>query len=180
MAILDTSYASGDDLAAKLRQGTIIYLAQQFTPTRAGKIDRIDIKIYKTGSPTGNVSVEIWSDNGSDLPNALLGGASANVDVSTLGADPGDFVTFTFTAANQPTIVASTKYWIVFAGDYTQDTNNCAQWRADSDESGGTSTGAVAAATAGPSWTDSGATVDRIFRQYYLPPSGGAFLNLLM
>ena len=167
MAILDVSYATGGDATAKLRQGTIIYLAQQFLPTKSGSVDQIEIQIRKNGSPTGNVWVEIWSDTGSDVPNAVLGGASGNVDVSTLSTDAlGAFQAFTW-STNLPPITAGTKYWIIFAGDYTQDTNNCAQWIVDTDGSGGASPGEAYSATAGPTWSDSGPGVARLFKEYY-------------
>lgn len=172
MATLDKSYDTGDDAASSLRNNTASYkFAQQFTPTQSGSVDQADIKIYKAGTPTGNIWVEIWSDNGSDLPNAQLGGDSNVVDVSTLGAADGAFVTFTW-SSNLPPIVASTKYWLVWDGDFAESATDNAKWRVDTDGSGGSSPGASARADNLGAWSALTPNV-YMFKEYFQPVGGG-------
>ena len=173
MPIIDQSFTTGDDDANSLRaaDSSQDYLGQQFTPTKSGLVTQINLKLLKEGSPTGNIWTEIWSDTGADLPSAIIGGQSANVDVSTLGATPGALITFTWsTGAN---IIASTKYWMVLRGDYTRSDINRARWRVDNNASGNGYTGGIAAlANSSATWSAL-ATQDLLFEQYYDPSGSG-------
>src|SRR3990167_5888647 len=172
MAVLDRQYITGDDDRGDLRRSTVpanLLLGQQFTPTIGLNVIQVDLKLFKTGSPTGNIWAEIWSDS-TDLPNAQIGVDSATVDVSTLGASPGAFVTFTWVTG--PSIVANTKYWIVFNGDYAQSDTVNASWMADSDESGG-GFSISARSNDGSTWAALSATFDFMFKEYYQELSSG-------
>lgn len=97
----------------------------QFTPTVTNSIGQIDLKLYKTGSPSGNIWIEIWSDNGSDLPNAKISGSSdvkATTAITETGS-PGGTYSFTW-SSNVPSLTATTKYWIVVNADYANSTSN--------------------------------------------------------
>ena len=135
MATLDQSYAlANGDNAFTLRFSTVlnVYLAQSFTTVSGGQVEQVKLALNRLGTPTGNIWVEIWSDN-AGTPNAQIGSSSANVDVSTLVTTnpPVAYTTFTW-SSGYPAISASTKYWIVFNGDYAFSANvNNAQWEGD-------------------------------------------------
>lgn len=175
MAILDQSFTTAPDQQNYLRYDAASRLAQQFTPATTNTVSSVDLLLYKAGTPTGNINAEIWSDTGSNLPNAQIGSNSGNVDVSTLTTNTaGAYVTFTF-ATPVPT-TAGTKYWIVLDGDYTiSDTNHAAWKRVDA----GGYTGGIMAFYDGASWnsTTFGTTTDYNFKQYgdEIPTAGGHF-----
>lgn|SRR3972149_1871919 len=75
---------------------------------------KISMYMSKTGSPTGNVWLEIWSDSGGNPGSIITNGQSANVDVSTLSGDWKDFTFSTF-----PSLTNGSQYWLVMKGDYT-------------------------------------------------------------
>jgi hypothetical protein len=96
----------------------------QFVPTVSTDVIEVHLNLKKTGTPTGNIWVEVWTDTGSNAPNAITGSASANVDVSTI---PGSETETTFTFAAGTAVTASTKYWIVVRGSYTINGTDYAQ-----------------------------------------------------
>ena len=44
--------------------------AQQFWTTHAHRVSSVGVHVQRVGSPTGEVSVEIWNDNGGDTPGS--------------------------------------------------------------------------------------------------------------
>ncbi len=99
-------------------------LATPFVNTNNAGICRVDLQMVKNGSPTGNVWVEIWTNNAGS-PGAIIGSKSSNVDVSTLGSHA--FQAFTW-ASGYPSVNASGTYWIVLSGDFAYSTTNNCDW----------------------------------------------------
>jgi len=164
MAILDQSFTTTPDSQASLRYNAATKIAQEFITVFTINVQQVDLLLYKTSIPTGNIWTEIWSDTGSDLPSAKIGNSSANVDVSTLGTDTGGaYITFTWATA--PPTVIGTKYWLVLNGDYTASTQNFANWKMLS--TGGYASG-VPAYWDGAQWekTTIGTTADLNFKEY--------------
>jgi hypothetical protein len=126
------------------------------------------------GLPTGNVWCEIWSDNGSDKPNAKIGASSANVNVATLGTDTGGtYITFTWSTAIPVTV--GTKYWIIFNGDFTVSSTNYALWKYLS--TGGYTGGIMGwSGDSGANWTTN-ANTDFNFKEYGDPLANSMFFN---
>src|SRR3990167_271353 len=116
-----TASASGNALRdAAARTG----LAQGFKPDYALPIARVTLKLKKTGSPTGNIWVEIWSDSGS-APSAQLVSDSAVIDISTL---TGSFASYNFDLSASVPVVSGTQYYIVLQGDNAINGADYAEW----------------------------------------------------
>lgn len=99
--------------------------AQSFTGTSADIINA-KVKLRKVGSPTGNIVAKLYAHSGtygtSSVPTGSALATSDNVDVSTIASNSFELVTFEFTAGNQYTMSAGTKYVISFeysGGDAT-------------------------------------------------------------
>jgi len=99
-------------------------LAYPVTPSTSFPLSKIDIQLNKVNTPTGNMWVEIWSDNGSDDPLAQIGIDSSILDVSTVGSD----TTHTFTFSTPITLISGTKYWIVLNDNRGTDDVNYIEW----------------------------------------------------
>ena len=73
----DADLAIGDDAART-------YVAQGFKPGATTYINKVDLYLKKTGSPGGNLTVHIYSDNGVAAPNVSIGsGTITGSDVTT-------------------------------------------------------------------------------------------------
>lgn len=88
-------------------------LGQGFKHTAQAAIEKISLLLYKIGSPTDNITCEIWSDNGSNLPNAIISNGSATpvamggITTNSAGA------WYDFVFPTKPSISANTQYHIV-------------------------------------------------------------------
>jgi hypothetical protein len=120
------------------------YQAQQFTASANGTLT--SLKYYERifdGAPADGIKFEIWTDNGSDSPNAVIPGASQNVAHASIvnggnSWDVSEFTTVTF--SSPPTVVNGTKYWVVMKRQGAVDgTNFYNPWfRATDTYAGGT------------------------------------------
>jgi hypothetical protein len=176
MATLDQSYDKSniDNISAtRYASPEIVYRGHQFTAGASGVINKINLALGKNGSPTGNVWVEIWSDNGSDTPNSIIGGASSTKNVSTLSTSDATtrrseaWDEFTW-SSNYPTVVSGTKYWIIIAGNTTFSNTNYI--RVYNDNSSPTSSGIDKTYTTGTGWGSTDST-DIVFEDYLNPDS---------
>ena len=80
-------------------------------------ITDIILTVYRSGTPTGYMWIEIYDDN-SGVPGSIVGALSSTVVTDTLTAfNTGEDKTFTWDI-KKPTITANTKYWIVVKGDF--------------------------------------------------------------
>jgi hypothetical protein len=179
MAILDQQNTTTATGANALRYSTsYLKFGQQFIPSVSGNIAEVHLNLYKSGSPSGNVWAELWSDNGSNLPNAQLGTNSDTVSTASItGSDVGTSQEITFTFTNGPAMTSGTKYWIVFNGDYSINTTN---WIAITFTDGTDRyASGVIAIYAGSSWSAGAANTDYNFKEYYsLPETSGYFVHI--
>lgn len=95
-----------------------------FTAGASYFLGEVDFSLAKVGSPTGYLSAQVYTVDGSDLPNVRQG-ESAKIDVSTLGAQA--WAVFTF--SSPVSLTSGTKYIIMCerptTGDaYTGDGSN--------------------------------------------------------
>lgn len=130
---------------------------QSFTTVGAFDIARVDIKIWKSGSPgTGTVAIYAVDGAGKPTGSALV---SQTFDGDALSASPGAFITVTFASAYS--LSAATKYAIVVHGSVPIGTGSMG-WRVDisaptyADGNGGSS------GDSGSSWSNGG--WDSMFR----------------
>lgn len=152
-----TASGSGNALRdAAARTG----LGQSFVPDYSLPLARVALKLKKTGSPTGNLWVEIWSD-APGAPSAQMLSDSATVDVSTL---TGSYASVNFDFATPVPLVAGTTYWIVLQGDNTINGTDYAEWEHSGSNS--YSDGVPVKHDAVVAWTTNG-TSDHLFTTYY-------------
>ena len=143
------------------------WLSQTFTTLDAINVWKIEVKIFKVGAPTGNVTASIRTTSAGEpiAGNNSVDLAYVNVDKSTLATTPGGFIEFIF--SNPIPLDAATQYAITYHGDVATEDS---EWREDA--SSPTYTG-------GYRWlsTDTGATwsgnagVDCMFRVFILDPT---------
>jgi hypothetical protein len=105
---------------------SVLWNANSFVPTVTAICDKITIRLSKVGLPTGHVYLTICADNAGKPGTPLIG--SNSVDVATLSTDQtnGALVDFGFGDA-PPALVANTKYWFKYDGDYAISNVNYAQ-----------------------------------------------------
>jgi hypothetical protein len=122
-------------------------------------VDEVWLNLCKYGSPTDDLTVEIWSDS-SGSPGSIVNptaGVSAAVDASTLlpylfaqGAEYyKQWVKFTFGSAMSLTNGAT--YWAVLKTDGSQSDVNYVAWGADASAPG--YTGGVMKSYVSPTWS---------------------------
>lgn len=114
--IIDSYSESNQSSGVPLYSGSWTSFGQSFTGA-GGALASAVFYFRKFGSPTGNIIAKVYSHSGtfgtSSVPNALLA-TSDNVDVSTLSPSPTyGLKAFTFSGAEQITLVAGTKYCTV-------------------------------------------------------------------
>jgi hypothetical protein len=104
-----------------------LYIAAKFTAGATETICRVDVPIYKFGSPTFNITAGIYShDSMNDSPNALIGTQSGTVSATTLGtSDPGTLVQFTGLSAS---LTSGTVYWVALWCSAEGDDSNQVHW----------------------------------------------------
>lgn len=106
-----------DNQSRELREGatTNVKIAQTFDTDEAGKLEFVDVKLLKQGSPTGRIWVEVFSTSaGAPTGSALA--TSDKLDVSRISTTA---LIIRFVFRSPQTLVAGTTYAIALAGDYT-------------------------------------------------------------
>ena len=146
-------------------------LGQAFTPTLSGPLNKVELRLQKEGSPTGNIWVEIHADGADPSAAAQLGADSATVDVSTVSTYA--YIAFTF---SNITLTPGTKYWMLLYGDYTEQIDVGVYWAVDTTSPGYTGGNAGRFGDGTANWEDD-ATYDAHFKQYSddAPVVGGNF-----
>lgn len=92
-------------------------IGQSFTASFSGNLTSVDFCGAKFGSPTGNVTAELYTHSGTYGTSSVGTGAalatSDTIDVSTLSTSAST-ITFTFSGGNQYALVSGTRYVIAF------------------------------------------------------------------
>lgn len=121
-------YSSGDDGNHPLRDATArTKLSQGFQTTIAGPAVFIDVKLHKTGTPTGNYWFTIESDSGG-VPSGTVLATSDKYGAARLSTTNG-WIRISF--RTPASLSAATQYHLVFQGDFTVSASNHINWRAD-------------------------------------------------
>jgi parallel beta-helix repeat protein len=94
------------------------YMTQGWQHASGVDISRIDVNLKKTGSPTGNCSIEIWNTSGTPSRYSSVLDTSDSLDVSTLTTS---FVTKQFTFSPAASISATTDYIFALSCDFAVD-----------------------------------------------------------
>jgi len=115
---LDQSFTTATDAAQRLRTltGTVnTKLAQSVTFATAGKLEFVDLSIYKGNAPTGSIWVTLEADAAGD-PSGTPLATSVYINAANVAASE-QFVRFVFRA---PYSVTAAKYHLVIQGDYAE------------------------------------------------------------
>lgn len=113
--IIDKFLESNYDISHDLKSGTNLYRGQSFSVVESDILNSSSFYIKKTGSPAGNVQIEIYNHTGTFGVNGKPGDGSSPIAVSnTISANtmPSTFslVNFIFTASNKIILAENTKY----------------------------------------------------------------------
>lgn len=127
---LDEDITAGEDASQGLRSAvdnSTVRIAQGFQVGTAGLMEFIDVKLLKTGTPTGNYWFTVEANSGGVPSNTPLA-TSDKYDVARL--------TTTATVVRLPfrtpaSLSAATQYHIVMYGDFTVSATSFANWRMD-------------------------------------------------
>lgn len=99
-------------------------VAQSFKPSSTNTINKVSIKIKKTGSPS-DITVRVLKDeNGQPDKNQVLANGTL---YSSLVTTSYEWIDVTFNST--PTLVADTQYWLML--DSSSDSNNYWSWQLD-------------------------------------------------
>ena len=100
-------------------------IAQQFTASADYTVCRVQAFLSMTNGYTGDVSMEIWSDSGANLPAAKIGTASQTYAASTLSTNFNSG--FYFDGINA-TLTNGALYWLVLRGSVTGSSTVHVRW----------------------------------------------------
>lgn len=137
-----------------------------FTAGGSYTITQAQIPLFRVGGATltYNLFAAIFSDNGSNSPNALLAGSSPSLGVAaqSLPGSESTLIIFNSMSAN---LVNGTKYWFVVYGDAAgpQDAVNYCEWPAIS---AGASNIYVTSPSPGNSWSQADSFVNMKYALY--------------
>jgi hypothetical protein len=110
--LVNPNYSAFVSTAIPMYSGSVTRVAQQIIAPSSSllsnlRLGRVVARLQRVGSPTGTLSVRLYSDN-ADRPGTLLA-TLGSIDVSTISTTA---TTYTFDAATPPSVTQGTKYWI--------------------------------------------------------------------
>jgi hypothetical protein len=161
---LDTSYTTGEDASQGLRSAvdnSTIKVAQGLQFATAGPLEFIDVKLVKTGTPTGNYWFTLEANNAGVPSNTPLA-TSRKYAASRLTTTAG-FVRIPFDTPYS--VSAATQYHLVLQGDYAVSASNFISWRMDG-SAGSYASGAKALFDSDTSTWTTDTDDDLIFKAY--------------
>jgi hypothetical protein len=128
--LLDEDITAGEDASQGIRSAvdnSTVKVSQGFQLGTAGPVPFIDVKLLKTGTPTGYLWFTIEGNSGG-VPNNTPVATSVKLDVARL--------TTTATQVRVPfptpaSLSAATQYHIVAQGDWAVSATNYVSWRMD-------------------------------------------------
>ena len=176
-AVIDQQFTTGTAGGEQIHYTAAVEdeIGQGFTPSVSDTIPYIDLDLKKNGSPVGNLSIQIMTDNaGVPSGTVITNGTSQTIDASTISGASFSYVRFTF--STPPSVVAGTRYHITTLATYANSTVNNVLWDLDN------TTGNYHSWLVSTTWTNQ-ATKTGHFQQYRSnnPITGGmlAFFNSL-
>ena len=103
-------------------------VSQGFKISYNGYCNQATLYLSRTGTiASGNVWAEIWSDDGTGKPNAIIGSASGTMAASSVSAQT-TFTLYNFTFSSPSLLTAGVQYHLVFNGDYLVSTLLYVSW----------------------------------------------------
>lgn len=125
--IIDSYPSSNFSYAASKYPYPWQYQGQSFHNTNSVVLSGVQLYLKKTGTPTGTLTVQIWSHTGTygstGVPGTLLA-TSDTLSIASLNTLMG-LGNFVFSGLNKITLAANTNYCLVLSyGSLTQDASN--------------------------------------------------------
>lgn len=119
-------YINDNNIVATGNAAGAYYSAQVITPAKNMSLQAMWLKLYKTGNPVDNATLQLWSV-AAGVPGALI--ATANViNGKQITSDVnGQFYRFAFAVAQA--LVAGTQYFIVLSKSAGVDAANYYNWK---------------------------------------------------
>jgi hypothetical protein len=127
---IDTEYITGEDASQGLRSNvdnSTVRIAQGLQFATAGKLVWVNVKLLKTGSPTGNYWLTLEASSAGNPSNTPLV-TSDKYDASRL-TTTATWVRIPFRTPYS--VSTSTQYHLVLYGDFTVSGANYINWRMD-------------------------------------------------
>ena len=100
--------------------GSTEYISRQFTPAANYTARRVEIWAKKVGTPNGNLTIEVWTDDASDKPNAIIAGCT--IADSSAFSWISQMLQLTFGTGGS--LTGGTKYHLVIYGHASDDASN--------------------------------------------------------
>jgi hypothetical protein len=140
-------------------------VAQSFTPGANLDVNEIRVGLAKVLSPTDDVSLQIWSDTGANLPNASIATADNLYNGANISST-ASWVAYQF--STPVSLTSGTKYWIVVQRSGAVDASNhyTIRQQGGNDYAGGGFSGLVSG-----TWSAESATSDIAFQILTETPS---------
>jgi hypothetical protein len=113
-------YTSGTGYTTMFYYSGYYWGSGSFTTSSTTSICSIEVEIYKVGSPTGDITLYLYTDD-AGVPDTLLATSSNTVDASTLPDAAGTYTAFTLGTSYTPT--NATRYHIVLYKASNSSTN---------------------------------------------------------
>lgn len=160
----DQFFEPADDVSRLLRIATgtaTDLLAQGFQTANTGKVEFADVKLTFNNSPTGNMWLEIRSDNAGS-PSTTVLATSDKLDVAPFVAG-GAANTLRFVFRTPATLNSATQYHLVLNADYTRSDTVAIGWRGL--VAGGYANGAAKEFN-GTTWANASGVGDFYFRVF--------------
>jgi len=127
---LDIDFSTGEDASQGLRSAvdnSTVKIAQKFVAVTAGPVEFVDVKLLKTGTPSGNYWFTLETNNGG-APSGTVLATSDAYDASRL-ITTAQWVRIPF--RTPASLSAAATYHLVLQGDYTVSATNYIMWRMD-------------------------------------------------
>lgn len=103
--------------------------AARVVPNSSFNVSRIRLQLFRSGVPTGNLTLTIQTDAAGVPSNSVLSGGTSNV---VLEASVGADTEHDFVFPNLPSLAAGTTYWLVLTTNRGLDAANFVYWRGTS------------------------------------------------
>jgi len=151
----NTAATTGSEAVGHLTSAQ--WVAFIFTAVNSFTVTQAVLRLSRTGSPTFNVDVRIYTDNAGN-PGTLIGTGSGTVAASSVATSESDVMFTGLSAA----ITAGTKYHIVIHCSATQNSSNDLLW----EHSFGVAADIVHNSTDGSTWSTFNSSVKSKYTLY--------------
>lgn len=153
----DSNTAASNGSTTFSNGANLKYIGSGFVAGATYTLTSVDMYMAKTGSPSFNISCEIWSNNSGD-PGSIVGSGSTNTIAAS--SITGSEAVYTWTGLNA-SITSGTTYFIVLICDTVGDGSNNIQLHRNA-----VSANQIDTSPNGSTWTNASGTRRSKFATY--------------